>query len=175
MLVTKLTDCLLTQHLPTYLDRDLRHRGSRLARRKERLAATRHAKLQPAAAAQQQRDGRRHDHGQQHRHGFRRVLFRRVLFRTYFPGANPCGGVAICLGPVLSGEADADAAARAGAGEVRAGNRVPEATDRGTGDGEAVVVVLEGLLDRNEAGRGCLVRVRVRVRVKVRVMVRVYG
>ena len=99
-----------------------------------------------------QRDGRRHDHGQQHRHGFRRVLFRRVLFRTYFPGANPCGGVAICLGPVLSGEADGDAAARAGAGEVRAGSRVPEATDRGACDREAVVVFLKGLFDRNEVG-----------------------
>ena len=81
----------------------------------------------------------------------------------------------LALAPGLSGEADCDAAARVGVGEVRAGHRVPEATDRGTGDGEAVVVVLEGLLDRNEAGRGCLVRVRVRVRVKVRVMVRVYG
>ena len=58
--------------------------------------------------------------------------------------AHVLGGVVearaacLALGPGLSGEADGDAAARAGAGEVRAGRRVPEATDRGAGDREAV-------------------------------------
>ena len=40
----------------------------------------------------------------------------------------------LALAPGLSGEADSNTAARVGAGEVSAGSRVPEATDRGAGD-----------------------------------------
>ena len=103
--------------------------------------------------------------------------------------AHVLGGVVearatrLALGPGLSSEADGDAAARVGVGEVSAGHSVPEATDRGAGDREAVVVILEGLLDRDKAGRGRLVRVgvrararaRARVRVRVRVRIRVRG
>ena len=39
---------------------------------------------------------------------------------TYFPGASPCGGVAICLAGQNGTEADGDAATRVGAGEVSA-------------------------------------------------------
>ena len=40
---------------------------------------------------------------------------------TYFPGASPCGGVAICLAGQNGTEADGDAAARAGYWEVKCG------------------------------------------------------